>query len=137
MRPKKSKSITAALSGVAEGLPFDHDLIENQVIEEEAEKEKSCEELGNAAPEKASRLPEPNADSKYTKYYHPHPKKGSHGGNLGRRTVQASERKIQFSVTCTPDDKERYRKAAQRDHRKLPDLVTTAIDEYIRNHNLE
>lgn len=136
MRPKKDKPVVTESSGVAEGLHFDHDEVESQVIEEEAERsrEQHKQKESSEVPASPSGSEE---DSKYNKYYRPHPQKGSKGGDLGRRIVPASERKIQFSVTCTPDEKERYVKAAQQDHRKLPDLVTTALDEYIKNHKLE
>lgn len=73
----------------------------------------------------------------YSIYYNPRPKLGSKGKPLGRGAVKESERKIQFSVTCTPAQKEAYKEAAKKDRRKLPDFICMAIEEYIENHNLK
>lgn len=72
----------------------------------------------------------------YSPYYTPKPKLGSKGGTLGRGSVAADERKLQFSVTCTPAQKERFSEAAKKDKRKLPDFICMAVEEYIENHGL-
>lgn len=71
----------------------------------------------------------------YSKYYTPHPKKGSNNGDLGRGPVD--ERKIQFSVTCTPAQKELFKAAAKKSKRKLPDFICVAVEEYIEKNNLK
>ena len=72
----------------------------------------------------------------YSKYYTPKPKKGAKGGLLGRGSIEDKDRKVQFSVTCTQSQKERFLKAAQNDHRKLPDFICVAVEEYIKKHKL-
>ena len=69
-------------------------------------------------------------------YYISHPRKGSKGGDLGRRKITPEKKKVQFSLTCTPEQKRRYMEAAELDRRKLPDFINNAIEEYISNHNL-
>ena len=73
----------------------------------------------------------------YSPYYTPKPKLGSKGGILGRGAVDKSERKVQFSVTCTPDQKKNFQEAAKKDGRSLPNFVCKAIEEYIYNNNLK
>ncbi len=72
----------------------------------------------------------------YSPYYTPKPKLGSKGGTLGRGAVDKSERKVQFSLTCTPAQKEMFSEAAKKEKRKLPEFICLAVEEYIRNHNL-
>ena len=52
-----------------------------------------------------------------------------------KKTVK-SERKIQFSMTCTQLQKERFAEAAQKVSRTLPNFICIAVEEYIENHNL-
>ena len=52
-----------------------------------------------------------------------------------KKTVKA-ERKIQFSMTCTQPQKERFAEAAQKVSRTLPNFICIAVEEYIENHNL-
>lgn len=72
----------------------------------------------------------------YSPYYTPKPKLGSKGGTLGRGAVDKSERKVQFSLSCTPAQKERFMEAAKKDDRSLPNFICKAVEEYIENHNL-
>ncbi len=72
----------------------------------------------------------------YSQYYKPRPQLGSRGGVLGRGAVPKSERKIQFSMTCTQPQKERFADAAQKVGRTLPNFICTAVEEYIENHKL-
>lgn len=128
MRKKEPKPL-----GVAEGFSFDNsDPAEPQVVEEKTEAttilKPSNAPSSVSAPEVLERT--------YSKYYTPKPKKGTKGGVIGRGPVEESERKVQFSVTCTPEQKATYQKAATADGRKLPDFVNKAIQEYIENHNL-
>lgn len=128
MRKKEPKPL-----GVAEGFSFDNsDSVESQVIEETTEATTVIKP--SIAP---SSIPAPDVPERtYSKYYTPKPKTGTKGGVIGRGPVEESERKVQFSVTCTPDQKATYQKAAAADGRKLPDFVNKAIQEYIENHNL-
>lgn len=73
----------------------------------------------------------------YSPYYTPKPKIGSHGGYLGRGAVDASERKTQFSLTCTPAQKQLFMNAAKKAKRKLPDFICTALEEYIEQNGLK
>ena len=75
-------------------------------------------------------------DRAYSKYYSPHPKKGKLGGVLGRPSVEKSSKKIQFSVTCTPSQKETYMEYAKNTGRTLPSLIILALDEYIESHKI-
>lgn len=72
----------------------------------------------------------------YSPYYTPKPKLGSKGGVLGRGAVDKSKRKVQFSLTCTPDQKKRFSEAAKKEKRKLPDFICLAVEEYMENHDL-
>ena len=109
---KKEKSI-----GVADGIGFDPEgEIDDDIVTEGPSGKTS--------------------NRNYSKDYSPHPKTGKHGGELGRPAVAASERKIQFSVSCTQIQKEKYKTAADAEGRKLPDFINHALEEYIRNHNL-
>ncbi len=115
--------------GVTDGLDFGNNT-------EEIIKEVIVQPV--AAPEK--RPPAKNTEvdphRSYSIYYTPKPKKGAKGGTLGRGIVAESERKVQFSLTCTPVQKERFMKAAQNDHRKLSDFICLAVEEYIEKHGL-
>ena len=78
----------------------------------------------------------PATGRSYSKYYTPKPKIGEKGGIIGRPPINEDDRKIQFSVTCTISEKERYHAAAKADGKKFPDFINAAIQEYIKNHNL-
>jgi hypothetical protein len=73
----------------------------------------------------------------YSKYYTPKPSLGEKGGVMGRKSVPKSERRIQFSVTCTPAQKEQFKEAAKKDKRRFTDFICLALEEYIENHNLK
>lgn len=130
MRKKDDKPIGGF--GVADGLDFGND-IEETVVTEKL----------NTAPKRQPK-PEPtiietaeiDPNRCYSKYYTPKPKKGSKGGILGRGSVDEKERKVQFSLTCTPAQKERFIEASQKEHRKLPEFICLAVEEYIQNHEL-
>lgn len=130
-RKKESKKNTF---GVADGFEFNPDISK---LEEKLE-EKTEEKEIKVSTKKTTIAAEGKIDPtrNYSKYYKPHPKVGSKGGTLGRGKIPSSERKIQFSVSCTAEQKARYMEAAKNDNRKLPDLVNRAIEEYIENHNL-
>lgn len=123
---RKKNKIIEKSGGVADDLIFD---------------EKSVEKALNDSNSASSMPPiSPSTElhnATYKKYYKPHPKKGKYGGDLGRPIVDVSIRKVQFSITCTPADKIRYQEAAKKDHRKLPDFIKNALDEYINQHHLE
>lgn len=118
--------------GVAEGLDFGSD-IEDTIKE-------TISETGIDSTKKASvrktEIVEIDPNRSYSPYYTPKPKKGSKGGILGRGAVEESNRKVQFSLTCTLEQKERFIEAAKKDRRKLPDFICVAIEEYIENHRL-
>lgn len=73
----------------------------------------------------------------YSKYYTPTPRLGKQGGVLGHPPVAKEERKIQFSVTCTPAEKESIKAAAAAAGKRLPDFILAAVNEYIENHELK
>lgn len=125
MRKKEPKPL-----GVADGFSFDNSSSnEGQIIESTTVEPIVQQPSGTAS---TTAIPQ----RKYSKYYTPNPKIGAKGGVLGRGPVEESERKVQFSVTCTPAQKEIYQKAALADGRKLPDFINKAIQEYIENHKL-
>lgn len=112
------------------------DSTEEQTQTEKTEiiiEEKTTEENKSNTENVAAEI-DPNRN--YSPYYTPKPKLGTKGGTLGRGAVSEEERKVQFSLTCTPAQKERFKEAAQKDHRKLPDFICLAVEEYIENHNL-
>lgn len=118
--------------GVADGFNFDEKSIEKELAGSETSFQNSP-----SADSVSSSSSQILHNSTYKKYYKPHPKKGKRGGDLGRPLVDVSIRKVQFSITCTPSDKNRFQEAAKKDHRKLPDFVKNALDEYIERHHLE
>lgn len=133
MRAKTEKTAAEKESlGVADGLDFSVD------IEESTENIPSPAVLNHSQPEKKSSAVETdiNTNRNYSPYYTPKPKKGARGGTLGRGAVDPTERKVQFSMTCTPAQKERFLEAAQKEKRKLPDFICLAVEEYMENHNL-
>lgn len=132
MRKKEEKTISGF--GVADGLDFGAD-IEEAVIPEEpkAKAPQKAQPKTKPAPTEKAEI-DPNRC--YSKYYTPKPKKGSKGGTLGRGSVDEKERKVQFSLTCTPAQKQRFIEASQKEHRKLPDFICLAVEEYIQNHEL-
>lgn len=121
----RDKSEKKELSGVADGLDF---IVDVEDIEE------ATDENDDSSRETEKVKIDPNRS--YSPYYTPKPKKGSKGGILGRGAVDESQRKIQFSLTCTSSQKERFAEAAKKDRRKLPDFICMAVEEYIENHNL-
>lgn len=136
MRVKKeTKAEEKSVSfGVTDGLDFgmESEELTEVVVEQPAEAPKPQKK----APAKKTPKAEVDPNRNYSPYYTPKPKLGTKGGTLGRGAVPEEERKVQFSLTCTPAQKERFKEAAQKDHRKLPDFICLAIEEYIENHNL-
>lgn len=138
MRKKEAK--TTSSFGVADGFDFEptseesSSIIEPFIEAEPTPQKKFVPALANGNNE--SRTAELDPNRHYSKYYTPKPKKGARGGDLGRGAVKAEDKKIQFSVSCTPAQKEQFIEAAKKDHRKLPEFVCLAIEEYIRNHSL-
>lgn len=118
----RDKSEKKELSGVADGLDF---IVDVEDIEE------ATDENDDSSRETEKVKIDPNRS--YSPYYTPKPKKGSKGGILGRGAVDESQRKIQFSLTCTSSQKERFAEAAKKDRRKLPDFICMAVEEYIEN----
>lgn len=120
--------------GVIDGLDFgiESEEITDDVVRQSAEILKVQKKISDNKIIKATIDPNRN----YSPYYTPKPKLGTKGGTLGRGAVPEEERKVQFSLTCTPAQKERFKEAAQKDHRKLPDFICLAVEEYIKNHNL-
>lgn len=109
--------------GVADGIDFS--------IEESPELKSATSKV----PEQpSSGKTSPNRS--YSKYYTPKPKLGKKGGQIGHPPIKEEERKIQFSVSCTAGQKERYKLAAIADGRKFPDFINHALLEYIENHKL-
>lgn len=108
--------------GVADGLDYSGD---------------NAEESNTSEQEPTEKRTDIDPNRNYSPYYTPKPKKGSRGGTLGRGAVDASDRKVQFSLTCTPYQKELFSEAAKKDHRKLPDFICVAVEEYIKNHGLK
>lgn len=121
----RDKSEKKELSGVADGIDFTSDIKD---IEEATDE--------NDDSVKETKKVKIDSNRSYSPYYTPKPKKGSKGGTLGRGAVEESNRKIQFSLTCTLTQKERFAEAAKKDKRKLPDFICMAVEEYIENHNL-
>lgn len=68
-------------------------------------------------------------------YYDYHPKTGKRGGTIGR--PRAEEKRLQISFSCTEANKERFKRGAAADGRKLSDFINQAITEYIKNHNID
>lgn len=114
--------------GVADGFDFsvDSSIEETNTLKPPADTNKSVQ-IKNI-PDSAGRT--------YSKYYIPKPKVGKKGGVIGHPPVNENDRKIQFSISCTKDQKQRYQDAAKADGRKLPDFINHAIQEYIDRHNL-
>lgn len=131
--PKQTTPREQERLGIAEGFDFENNLtdysIENN-SENHSEGNIPEESQSNTIPAQI----DPNRS--YSKYYAPKPKTGSRGGVLGRGPVEAKDRKVQFSVTCTQEQKKLFAEAAKKDKRKLPDFICLAIEEYIKNHNL-
>ena len=75
-----------------------------------------------------------SAQTSKNKYYKQHPKVGKRGGRIGRPITDNP--KITVSITCTKEQKALYKEAAEKDHRKFPDFVNLALQEYIDRHNL-
>ena len=132
MRKKEDK--TTSGFGVADGLDFGADIEETVRIEEHTVKAEPKKPTKTKPAKTETAEIDPNRS--YSKYYTPKPKKGSKGGTLGRGSVKAEERKVQFSVTCTPAQKESFLKASEKEKRKLPQFICIAVEEYIKNHNL-
>lgn len=128
MRPKNTKQVL----GVVDGLDFGTESEEISLA--------SAELIPSVSKETKAPENEPVAEidptRSYSKYYTPKPKLGSKGGYLGRGAVDEADKKVQFSLTCTPAQKAKFMEAAKKDKRKLPDFICIAVEEYIEKHNL-
>lgn len=115
--------------GVAEGIDFNFKTPEPETKAKESD----------AKVKKTSKLTDAEIDPNrtYSPYYTPKPKKGVHGGTIGRASVPAEERKIQFTMTCSPAQKELFKAVAKKEKRKLSDFICYAVEYYIENNNLE
>ena len=134
MRKKESKNSY----GVADDISFDNEP-ENEDIKSDSIHINSTESANSAEPTQKKRKTTPTAvdpNRYYSKYYTPKPSLGEKGGVMGRKAVPESERRIQFSVTCTPAQKEKFKEAAKKDKRRFTDFICVALEEYIENHNL-
>lgn len=121
--------------GVTDGLDFGMEV--EEIAEEVVEQSEATPKQSKKTPaKKAPTNAEVDPNRAYSPYYTPKPKLGSKGGTLGRGAVNKSERKVQFSLTCTPAQKEMFSEAAKKEKRKLPDFICLAVEEYIENHNL-
>jgi hypothetical protein len=112
--------------GVADGLDFSMEVVEDDISTGFRPFQK---ESGSSSPDSTN-------CRTYSKYYKPNPKVGKKGGVIGHPPVDDEQRKIQFSVSCTLAEKEKYKAAALADGRKFPDFINNAIKEYIKNHRL-
>ena len=119
---------------MTDGLDFGMEA--EELVEEVVEQPAEAPKTQKKSPAKKTVKAEVDPNRNYSPYYTPKPKLGTKGGTLGRGAVPKEERKVQFSLTCTPAQKERFKEAAQKDHRKLPDFICLAVEEYIENHNL-
>ena len=50
---------------------------------------------------------------------------------------QTMKEKCSTSITCTPDQKQRFREAADKSGMRFPDFMNRAVEEYIDRHHLE
>lgn len=133
---KEEKTFDVA-GGLNFDTSFDDDSTTNEAVEPAVIKPAEDTKAQKVSTlKKAPAKVDENTSGEYGRYYTPKPKLGSKGRKLGRKVVQKTERKIQFSVTCTAEQKERFIEAAQNDRRKLPEFVCLAIEEYIANHRL-
>lgn len=73
----------------------------------------------------------------YTPYYKPRPKEGPCGGKIGRGAVPDEKRIIQFTMSCTKNQKQRFMDAAEKENRRLPNFICNAVEDYIRRNGLE
>lgn len=60
---------------------------------------------------------------------------GANGGIIGR--PKSKHKKVQAHVTCTQEELDMFKLAAEKDHRTFPSFVNAAIYEYIENHGLK
>lgn len=133
MRPKEDKL------GVADGIIFEgaEEVSETSEPKKEPKKATPKKQTPKKTPKKEAEEQVVSASGRtYSKYYTPKPKKGARGGTLGRGPVNEKDRIIQFSVSCTAKQKERYKKAAAKEGTRFPDFINNAIQEYIENHDL-
>lgn len=80
---------------------------------------------------------EPDPDRIYTPYYKPRPKEGPCGGKIGRGAVPDEKRIIQFTMSCTKNQKQRFMDAAEKENRRLPNFICNAVEYYIKKNGLE
>lgn len=126
MRDKTNNSTKGKKSGgIADGFDFSLDIEEKEWSSSKQPKKKDSAKKSEVDPNR-----------NYSPYYTPKPKKGTRGGTLGRGAVDEENRKVQFSLTCTKEQKDRFNEAAKKDKRKLPDFICLAVEEYIENHGL-
>lgn len=72
----------------------------------------------------------------YTPYYKPRPKTGPCGGKIGRGAVPIEKRIIQFTMSCTKEQKQRFMEAAEKENRRLPNFICNAVEDYIKRNGL-
>ncbi len=115
--------------GVAEGIDFNFKAREPEIkVKIEEDKVKNAKTLIDA---------EIDPNRVYSPYYTPRPKKGVHGGTIGRASVPAEERKIQFTMTCSPAQKELFMEIAKKEKRKLSEFICYAVEYYIECNYLK
>lgn len=135
MRKKESKNSY----GVADDISFDNESenIDTQPDNLQTSSTEPATPTENNVNKRNTTPTKVDPNRYYSKYYTPKPRLGEKGGVMGRGAVSESERRIQFSVTCTPEEKELYKNAAKKDDRSFPDFIRKALKEYIENHNLK
>ena len=135
MRKKESKNSY----GVADDISFDSESenIDTQPDNLQTSSTESATPTENSVKKRKTTPTKVDPNRHYSKYYTPTPSIGEKGGVMGRRAIPESERKIQFSVTCTPAQKEQFKEAAKKDKRRFADFICVALEEYIENHNLK
>ncbi len=115
--------------GVAKGIDFNFKAGEPEIkVKIEEDKVKNAKTLIDA---------EIDPNRVYSPYYMPRPKKGVHGGTIGRASVPADKRKIQFTMTCSPAQKELFMEIAKKEKRKLSEFICYAVECYIEHSNLK
>lgn len=130
---RKKENNTASTSfGVTEGIDF---TASSDTPDTQGFQEVKQDALGRTRPILTDTEIDPNRS--YTPNYKPRPKKGPNGGVMGRGAIPDSERKIQFSISCTVSQKEAFIEAARKSKRSLPNFICFAAEEYMEEHGLK
>ena len=152
-KPKVSKKGKMDLSAVASGLNFEtesvrqemQDLQEIPIQQDELNTEKKSGQHSNKRQKNPTKV-NPADHNEVTDTstseggYHRDADgrlRGKSGKPIGRPRKGTAKKSVQKHITCTEEQAERYMKAAEKDGRLFPQFATMAIEEYIKNHNLE